>query len=70
MGEKRAALVTGGASGIGREIVKELLLSGFDVCTFDIDQNGLNSAAKEFAPSATKRTSPVASHLCWNVIKG
>lgn len=49
MQEKRVALVTGGASGIGKEIVKEMLENGYDVCTFDINEEGLHSVQHEFA---------------------
>lgn len=49
MEEKRAALVTGGAAGIGKEIVREMLEAGYDVCTFDINEEGLRSVQEEFA---------------------
>lgn len=45
---QRAALVTGGASGIGKEIVKELLKTHYAVCIFDIDAESLTATAKEF----------------------
>jgi len=37
--EKRAALVTGGAGGIGAEIARRLALDGFNVIVADMDGN-------------------------------
>ena len=40
---KRTAIVTGGAQGIGREIVKEYLEAGVKVCAFDLNAEQLDS---------------------------
>lgn len=41
------ALVTAGASGIGKEIARAFAASGAQVCVCDIDANALDAAAKE-----------------------
>ena len=46
---KRTAIVTGGAQGIGREIVKEYLEAGVKVCAFDLNAEQLDSLKAEFA---------------------
>jgi len=43
----RVAVITGGAQGIGRAIAHRLLQSGARAILWDIDQQGLNSAAHE-----------------------
>lgn len=44
----RIALVTGGASGIGKEIVRELLSEGFIVAAFDLNKEALTQTVTEF----------------------
>ncbi|MBN8526498.1 MAG: SDR family NAD(P)-dependent oxidoreductase, partial [Planctomycetes bacterium] len=43
------AIVTGGAQGIGRGIVRALLAAGWRVVAVDRDQRGLVHARREFA---------------------
>jgi len=45
--EKRVALVTGGADGIGKEIVKNFLLNNYDVVVLDINEDSLKAIAAE-----------------------
>jgi 3-oxoacyl-[acyl-carrier protein] reductase len=42
----RAALVTGGASGIGRAIAERFLASGAEVCIWDLQPAGVSGAAE------------------------
>jgi len=44
----KVAVVTGGASGIGRSIVKELLASGAKVVVADVEQKALDKLLAEF----------------------
>ena len=44
----KVAVVTGGASGIGRAIVKELLASGAKVVVADVEQKALDNLLAEF----------------------
>ncbi|MCP4466795.1 MAG: SDR family NAD(P)-dependent oxidoreductase [Halieaceae bacterium] len=44
----KVAVVTGGASGIGRSIVKELLTSGAKVVVADVEQKALDKLLAEF----------------------
>ena len=44
----KVAVVTGGASGIGRSIVKELLTSGAKVVVADVEQKALDKLLTEF----------------------
>ena len=44
----KVAVVTGGASGIGRSIVKELLASGAKVVVADVEQKALDKMLAEF----------------------
>ncbi|MBU1019805.1 MAG: SDR family oxidoreductase [Firmicutes bacterium] len=44
--QERVFIVTGGASGMGRELVLELLKSGADVCAIDINEQGLEETRK------------------------
>jgi len=44
----KVAVVTGGASGIGKEVVRMLLKEGAKVLLVDIDQKALKMAEKEF----------------------
>jgi NAD(P)-dependent dehydrogenase (short-subunit alcohol dehydrogenase family) len=45
----KVAVVTGGASGIGRSLVKELLAAGAKVAIGDVEQKALDAVLKEFA---------------------
>jgi NAD(P)-dependent dehydrogenase (short-subunit alcohol dehydrogenase family) len=45
----KVAVVTGGASGIGRSLVKELLAAGAKVAIGDVEQKALDGVLKEFA---------------------
>jgi NAD(P)-dependent dehydrogenase (short-subunit alcohol dehydrogenase family) len=45
----RVAVVTGGASGIGRSLVKELLATGAKVVIADVEQGALDKVVDEFA---------------------
>ena len=45
MSEKRLAIVTGGARGIGRAIVKELIKQGRKVAALDVNEERLNELA-------------------------
>jgi NAD(P)-dependent dehydrogenase (short-subunit alcohol dehydrogenase family) len=47
----KVAVVTGGASGIGRSLVKELLASGARVVIGDVEQAALDQVIAEFAGS-------------------
>ena len=44
----KVAVVTGGASGIGKEVAQILLKEGAKVLLVDIDQKALKMAEKEF----------------------
>ncbi len=45
----KIAVVTGGASGIGRSLVKELLAAGAKVVVADVEQSALDRVNEEFA---------------------
>ena len=45
----KVAVVTGGASGIGRSLVKELLAAGARVVIGDVEQSALDKVLREFA---------------------
>ena len=45
----KVAVVTGGASGIGRSLVKELLAAGAHVVIGDVEQSALDRVLDEFA---------------------
>ena len=47
----KVAVVTGGASGIGRSLVKELLAAGAKVVIADVEQCALDRVLKEFSAS-------------------
>src|SRR6185503_18210971 len=53
MASKRAALVTGGATGIGRAAVLALARAGYDVC---VNYGSSEAAARETAKEAGKNT--------------
>jgi 3-oxoacyl-[acyl-carrier protein] reductase len=52
----RAAIVTGGARGIGRAIAERLLASGAKVSLWDVDAAALGQAARELAGAGTVHT--------------
>ena len=56
--DKKRALVTGAASGIGLAIVRELHAQGMQVTASDLSQQKL---AEVFEPLASVRTSPRTS---------
>ena len=45
----KVAVVTGGASGIGRSLVRELLAAGAKVVIADVEQGALDNVLQEFA---------------------
>ena len=47
--KNKVAVVTGGASGIGRALVRALLAEGAKVVVADVEQGALDKAVKEFA---------------------
>ena len=55
----RAAIVTGGARGIGRAIAERLLASGAKVSLWDVDPAALEQAALELASAGVVRTATV-----------
>ncbi len=60
----KMAVVTGAASGIGRETALELARRGADLALCDVDQDGLESVASEveaLGRKAIRRTADVAS---------
>jgi NAD(P)-dependent dehydrogenase (short-subunit alcohol dehydrogenase family) len=54
MVEAKAAIVTGGAGGIGRSTVRRLLDSGHSVFVIDANQDALDALKSEFAASADR----------------
>jgi 2-dehydro-3-deoxy-L-rhamnonate dehydrogenase (NAD+) len=55
----RAAIVTGGARGIGRAIAERLLASGARVSLWDVDAAALATAARELAGAGTVHAATV-----------
>jgi short-subunit dehydrogenase len=53
--EGSAAAITGAASGIGRALAFELAARGCDVALADLDETGLESAAKEIIATYARR---------------
>ena len=53
--EGSAAAITGAASGIGRALAFELAARGCDVALADLDETGLESAAKEIIATHARR---------------
>ncbi len=51
----KVAVVTGGASGIGRSLVKELLAAGAKVVIGDVEQAALDRVVAEFADAGDVR---------------
>lgn len=56
LAEGNAAVITGGASGIGLATAAELVRSGLRVCLADHDEEALSAAAASFADSGTVMT--------------
>lgn len=55
----RAAIVTGGARGIGRAIAERLLASGAAVCLWDVDAAALETAKAELSAQGKVHTATV-----------
>lgn len=55
----RAAIVTGGARGIGRAIAERLLASGAQVCLWDMDAAALETAKAELSAQGRVHTATV-----------
>lgn len=55
----RAAIVTGGARGIGRAIAERLLASGAAVCLWDVDAAALEAAKAELSAQGKVHTATV-----------
>ena len=53
----KTAVVTGGASGIGRAIANGFAAAGVAVCVIDIDSDGASKAASEIAASGARASS-------------
>lgn len=60
--DRRAALVTGGASGIGRRLAVGLAQSGADVCLVDLPGSDLDGAAQEVERTG-RRAIPVPTDV-------
>lgn len=52
--QRRAAVVTGGAAGVGRAVVRELAAAGFDVAVLARGQSGLNVALRGVAAASRR----------------
>ena len=48
----RAAVVTGGAAGLGLGIARRLVASGADTCIWDVNEDGLAAAVKDLSAAA------------------
>lgn len=54
MSERRTAIVTGGARGIGRAIAERLAHDGMDIAILDLDPSACEAAAKEIASDSVR----------------
>ena len=66
--EGKRAVVTGGASGIGRDVVLLLLSHGCHVVAIDVDANGLVELEREASPSGTRLVTKVADVSRWDEV--
>ncbi|GAB3113161.1 SDR family oxidoreductase [Aestuariicella hydrocarbonica] len=51
---RKVALVTGAASGVGLAVARQLAETGFDLCLVDVDANGLEQAEKQVVELGAK----------------
>ncbi len=63
--EERVAIVTGGASGIGRAACRTFVREGAHVVVADIDRSGADAVAQELAPFATCEVLDVGDENDW-----
>jgi len=61
----KIALITGGASGLGRAIVERYIAEGATVIIADVDNLGGETLAKELGENATYQTLDVTSEEAW-----
>ncbi|WP_442678215.1 3-hydroxybutyrate dehydrogenase [Sphingomonas sp. ASY06-1R] len=52
--QNKVAVVTGAASGIGKDIAREFLANGAKVAIADLNSDAANAAAREFDPSGAR----------------
>ncbi|WP_096203159.1 3-(cis-5,6-dihydroxycyclohexa-1,3-dien-1-yl)propanoate dehydrogenase [Bacillus sp. FJAT-45350] len=60
--DEKVAIVTGGASGIGKAITKRFIDEGTRVCVFDLSEEGLNELKEEFGDSILTFRGDVTSY--------
>ncbi len=65
----KIALVTGGASGIGRALCRQLAAAGATVILSDVDEAGASALAKELEAAGHKAESSVVDVTDANVVK-
>lgn len=63
--EERVAIVTGGASGIGRAACRTFAREGAHIVVADIDRAGSEVVARELAPSAISAELDVGDECAW-----
>jgi len=68
--ENRGAVVTGGASGIGKAVVRQLLDAGAKVVVGDVEQGALDAAVRELGTrgEVTGRVTDVSSEASVNAL--
>lgn len=59
---RRIVIVTGGASGIGRAIVDELVAEGYGVRVLDLDQSGLDDLTEAHGPNVQTAATDISDH--------